>query len=56
MRQIAFFTADWNYELVGETLRGVSAYLDSHPDVNVRVFDCFGIDETVIDDACVYEI
>ena len=56
MRQIAFFTADWNYELVGETLRGVSAYLDSHPDVTVRVFDCFGIDETVIDDACVYEI
>ena len=25
MRQIALFTTDWNYELVGETLRGVSA-------------------------------
>ena len=45
MKQIAFFTTDWNYELVGETLRGVTDYLAAHPDVSVRVFDCFGIDE-----------
>ena len=56
MKQIAFFTTDWNYELVGETLRGVSAFLDRHPDVCVRVFDCFGIDEQVIDDSSVYDI
>ena len=56
MRQIAFFTTDWNYELVGETLRGVSAFLEEHPDVDVRVFDCFSIDEEGIRDSSVYEI
>ena len=56
-RQIAFFTSDWNYELVGETLRGVSRYLTEHSEVNVRVFDCFGIDkQSISDDALVYEI
>ena len=56
MKQIAFFTTDWNYELVGETLRGVKAYLEQHPDVNVRVFDCFGIDTDTIVDPLVYRI
>ena len=56
MRQIAFFTADWNYELVGETLRGVEAYLKEHPDVRVRVFDCFGLDKDNIEDRYIYEI
>ena len=56
MRQIAFFTADWNYELVGETLRGVEAYLQEHPDVRVRIFDCFGMDKDNIEDRYIYEI
>lgn len=56
MRQIALFTTDWNYELVGETLRGVSAYLRLHPEVNVRVFDCFSIDEEDLEDLSLYEI
>lgn len=56
MRQIAFFTTDWNYELVGETLRGVSRYLEEHSDVDVRVFDCFSIDEGNLNDFDIYEI
>ena len=56
MRQIAFFTTDWNYELVGETLHGVSRYLEDHPDVDVRVFDCFSIDEENLEDFDIYEI
>ena len=56
MRQIAFFTADWNYELVGETLRGVLAFLEDHPDVSVRVFDCFGLNRENITDRYLYEI
>ena len=56
MRQIALFTTDWNYELVGETLRGVLDYLEQHPDVSVRVFDCFGIDEQVLTDTSIYQI
>ena len=56
MRQIAFFTTDWNYELVGETLRGVYRFLEDHPDVNVRVFDCFSIDEGMLRDTSLYEI
>ena len=56
MRQIALFTTDWNYELVGETLRGVLAFLEDHPDVCVRVFDCFSIDEQDVRDVNIYEI
>ncbi len=56
MRQIALFTTDWNYELVGETLRGIAQFLELHPDVCVRVFDCFGMDESAIADRQVYEI
>ena len=56
MRQIALFTTDWNYELVGETLRGVLAFLEDHPDVCVRVFDCFSIDEKDVRDVNIYEI
>ena len=56
MKKIALFTTDWNYELVGETLRGALEYLDGHPDVSVQVFDCFGVDESAITDRTVYEI
>lgn len=42
---IAFFTADWNYELVESTLQGLLQFVDAHPNVSLRVFDCFGKDE-----------
>ena len=43
--RIAFLTADWNYELVESTLHGLTQYTVDHPDVQIRVFDCFGKDQ-----------
>ena len=40
--RIAFFTVDWNYELVETTLHGLKQYTQDHPNVHVCVFDCFG--------------
>ena len=42
--KIAYFTVDWNYELVDLTLHGLKQYTDSHRNVSLRVFDCFGTD------------
>lgn len=42
--RIAFFTVDWNYELVETTLQGLKQYTQDHPNVQVCVFDCFGKD------------
>ena len=42
--RIAFFTADWNYELVESTLHGLKRFVDDHPNVNLCIFDCFGKD------------
>ncbi|MBR2661831.1 MAG: GGDEF domain-containing protein [Clostridia bacterium] len=42
--RIAFFTVDWNYELVENTLHGLLQYTVDHPEVQVCVFDCFGKD------------
>ena len=42
--QIAFFTVDWNYELVETTLHGLKRYIDEHENVSLRIFDCFGKD------------
>ena len=42
--RIAFFTADWNFELVESTLHGLKQYVDEHEDVQLCVFDCFGKD------------
>ena len=39
--QIAYFTADWNRELVSVALNAVLKYLDTHSEVYVQVFDCF---------------
>ncbi len=39
---IAFFTADWNYELVENTLHGLYQFVQDHPGVRLRLFDCFG--------------
>lgn len=41
---IAYFTVDWNYELVDQTLHGLKHYVDTHRNVRLRIFDCFGKD------------
>ena len=42
--RIAFFTVDWNYELVESTLHGLKQYVDEHKEVQLSIFDCFGKD------------
>ena len=42
--KIAYFTADWNYELVETTLHGLRQFVEDHEDVQLCVFDCFGKD------------
>ena len=42
--RIAFFTVDWNYELVESTLHGLKQFVDDHQNVSLSVFDCFGKD------------
>ena len=54
--RIAFFTADWNYELVESTLRGLKRYVDEHENVTLYVFDCFGKDQGNAKDASEYAI
>ena len=44
MYKIAYFTVDWNYELVDQTLHGLKEYVDAHRNVVLRIFDCFGKD------------
>ena len=40
--RIAFFTVDWNYELVEATLHGLHRYVEEHDNVCLYIFDCFG--------------
>ena len=54
--RIAFLTADWNYELVESTLHGLTQYTVDHPDVQIRVFDCFGKDQGNANDRSEYAI
>ena len=42
--RIAFFTVDWNYELVESTLHGLKQFVDDHENVSLSIFDCFGKD------------
>ena len=42
--RVAYFTVDWNYELVENSLHGLKQYVDEHKNVRLRVFDCFGKD------------
>ena len=42
--RIAFFTVDWNYDLVESTLHGLKQFVDDHEEVNLCIFDCFGKD------------
>ncbi|MBQ6122631.1 MAG: GGDEF domain-containing protein, partial [Clostridia bacterium] len=54
--RIAFFTADWNYELVETTLHGLRRYVEDHPNVSLCVFDCFGKDQGNLSDRSEYAI
>ncbi len=54
--RIAYFTVDWNYELVDQTLHGLKQYTDAHRDVLIRIFDCFGTDLTTAKDKSEYRI
>ncbi|MCR4654841.1 MAG: GGDEF domain-containing protein [Lachnospiraceae bacterium] len=40
--QIAYFTTEWNYELMFERYRGIERYTKEHDNVTVCAFDCFG--------------
>ncbi len=40
--RFAFFTVDWNCELVENTIRGLKKFVQDHENVQVCVFDCFG--------------
>ena len=42
--RIAFFTIDWNYELVESTFHGLWQFVEDHPGVELSIFDCFGTD------------
>ena len=42
--RIAFFTVDWNYDLVESTLHGLKQFVDDHEEVNLCILDCFGKD------------
>ena len=53
---IAYFTADWNRELVSVALDAVVRYLDRHENVYVQVFDCFSFDLYSGKDGSGYEI
>ena len=54
--RIAFFTADWNYELVETTLHGLKRYVQEHENVSLYVFDCFGKDQGNATDISEYAI
>ncbi len=54
--RIAFFTVDWNYELVESTLHGLKRYVDEHENVSLCIFDCFGKDQDNARDRSEYAI
>lgn len=54
--RIAYFTADWNYELVETTLHGLKRYVDDHENVQLCIFDCFGKDHASAEDRSEYAI
>ena len=54
--RIAFLTADWNYELVETTMHGLKNYVDTHENVRLCVFDCFGKDQGTRKDLSEYAI
>ena len=56
MYRIAFFTVDWNYELVESTLHGLKQFVEDHENVQLSIFDCFGKDQDNAKDKSEYAI
>lgn len=54
--KIAFFTADWNYELVEQVMQGLKRFVDEHPEVSLCVFDSFGKEGETRKDQSEFEI
>ena len=54
--RIAFFTVDWNYDLVESTLHGLKRFVDEHENVKLCIFDCFGKDVGSTKDRSEYAI
>lgn len=54
--RIAFFTADWNYELVEQVMQGLKRFVDEHPEVSLCVFDSFGKEGETRKDRSEFEI
>lgn len=54
--RIAFFTVDWNYDLVESTLHGLKKFVEDHEEVNLCIFDCFGKDTNNAKDHSEYAI
>ena len=54
--KIAFFTADWNRELVSVALNAVAEFQETHANVYVQVFDCFSFDLYSDKDGSRYQI
>ncbi|MBQ1492142.1 MAG: GGDEF domain-containing protein [Blautia sp.] len=55
-RRLAFFTVDWNFELVEMTLQGIQRFVEDHEGVQVCIFDCFGKDTETPKDMAEYLI
>ena len=55
-RRLAFFTVDWNFELVEMTLQGIQHFVEDHEGVQVCIFDCFGKDAETPKDMAEYQI
>ena len=54
--KIAFYTADWNYELSEQVLQGLKRFVDDHPEVSLCVFDSFGKEGETQKDRSEFEI
>ena len=54
--RIAYFTVDWNFDLVDSSLHGLKRYVDDHENVRLCVFDCFGKDQNNAKDRSEYAI
>ena len=54
--RIAFFTSDWNYELVEQVMQGLKRFVDEHPEVSLYVFDSFGKEGETRKDRSEFEI
>ena len=55
-KNIAFFTSDWNYQLVNRFLEGMEQFLELNPDVKNLVYMEVKIRRTVKMNSFIYRI